>query len=300
MSINLIPYAKGLLSVFDRRDILDDADCTRDIIKNIAQPSYEAALPAFKSWKFKNRDLKDLIGTFDSNYRGHGNDNIVVSVSKAFEPALENLAEVRELIKKTFGSEVSGPTLGYMKTNMIKFVETASFVGKYSIKLLNYIYLCETGEHEDGDAIKEGMTKAEIEWLTANMYNFSLALRVVTGNPGQVKKQLLDVPDVEITEATADSIAETYGKARIDPLLMGFLPVMLNPFYHIRMPIATYQANRYKAAQQELALLELRKMNLEMSQDGKPDASVQKQIAGLVERCEKLNYELAKMEEAYA
>ena len=291
-----LSYTLSLLPSVQRNKVIEDIGVTRSIVNDSAMEAYTSALPFFKSWKFKSKDLKPLLDTFDRSVKGAGNDNMVVTIQKSFEPMLKNLEEMEDLVKRMFNQEESGAGISYLKSNILQFVECASFVARFSVKLLNYIYICETSQYEDGEAIAKSLKKAEIDWIEQNMYNFCLALRVVTGNPGQVKKQVMDVPDVLVTAETADSLAETLGDSRLDPLMMNFIPVKLNPIYHIRMFYENYLNDCYKAAKAERDMVNLRKMNLELLAGGKNDAAIQKEIKYLADRAEDLNYKIKKME----
>ena len=81
---------------------------------------------------------------------------------------------------------------------------------------------------------------------------------------------------------------------------MRFIPVWLNPIYHIGMRIAEWQAKRYKSAKEELSLLQLRKLNLERVSAGKPDAKIQSEIKYLEARIQGLNFDIDEMEKKYA
>jgi ABC-type phosphate transport system auxiliary subunit len=72
--------------------------------------------------------------------------------------------------------------------------------------------------------------------------------------------------------------------------------VWLNPVYHVGMLVAEWQAARYKAAQEELRTLQLRKLNLEKKLEGKSDAKIEQQISYMQKRVDDLEYKIVKME----
>ena len=163
------------------------------------------------------------------------------------------------------------------------------------------MYVCETAEYPDsGTALNDSLSPAEIEWLNANFLSFCTALNVVSGNPQQVKKQIDNIPDIIITSENATTLPSTMGEARLDPFQMNLITVRMNPIYHIRMFVAEYQADRYKAAKEEVKLLQLRKLNLEKLADGKPEAHIQKEITYMETRIQGLNFKIAKMEKENA
>lgn len=305
-------YIASLLPSFGKTTVMEDVRLTRTEIKEATLPVYEAAVPLLGKWKFKSKVLQAQIAIFDRMVKSSGNDNIVVTIHKAFKPILENLDAVEVLVSKTYNEDVAGLGLTYAKANLLQFVECVSFVSKYARKFLIYIYVCETACYLDIDvdkvssaelqdnAINESLSKAELSWLESNFVTFCTALNIASGNPAHIKKQLEDIPDIVITAENAGTLGSTVGEHKLDPLQMKLIPIWMNPIYHIGMFVAEWQAERYKAAKEEVRLVQLRKLNLEKLSEGKPDAHVQQQIAYMESRIQGLNYKLAKMERDHA
>lgn len=90
------------------------------------------------------------------------------------------------------------------------------------------------------------------------------------------------------------------GSAKVDPFQMDLIPIWLNPIYHIGMFVSEWQADRYKAAKEEVRLLQLRKLNLEKTIEKKPDAKIQHEIEYLSNRVQGMNFKIEKMEKDYA
>jgi hypothetical protein len=254
-------------------------------------------VPVFKTWKFKNPQLEAQMATFSRMVKSHGHDNAIVTISKGWKNILENLQDVEDLAKRAFNNEIAGGGLTYMKANVLQFVEALAFVSKFSRKFLNYAYVCETAEIDSNTSVAESLTPAELDWLAVNLLSFCQAFNIVAGNPVVVRKQMADIPDINITPENIDTVGEAVGHAKIDPFRMSLIPIWMNPVYHIGMAVAEYQASRFKAAKEELRLVELRKLNLEKLSAGTPDAQVQKEINYLESRIQGLNFKISKMEE---
>lgn len=289
-------YLASLLPSFAKDQVLEDIRLTRTELEDITLPAYEHALPLLKSYDYKSKALDADMAQFKRTVTASSGGFVTV-VNKALKTALENLDEVEAMVTKTYSEEIAGAGVTYLKANLLQLVETIGFVSKYARKYLVYIYVCETAEFEDGDTVvSESITKAEQEWLRANFLSFCTALNVVSTPRASFKKSIDDIPDIVVTNDNAHSLGATVGEHKIDPFQMRLIPVWLNPIYHIGMFVAEWQANRYKAAQEELKLLQLRKLNLERVSDGKPDARVQKEIKYMESRVQSLNYKIAKME----
>jgi hypothetical protein len=287
----------SLLPNFERETVLEDLRITRSEFKEVIEPAYEGAVQFLKGWDFKSDEVNDLFTSWKRIVKGAGNDNMYVTIHKGIDEIIKNLHEVEELIKKTFSEDIAGTGLTYMKGNLIQFVEYAGFVAKYARRFLMYTYIYETGKYEQGGtSVTESLTPAEKQWIEQNFVNFAMAFKAVSGNPGNVKKGLEEVPDIVATADNAHTLPHTVGEDKLDPLQMRFIPVWLNPIYHIRMRVAEWQTARYHASREELALLQLRLLNLKQTTDGKPDANVQKRIDVLEKRIGDLNYKITKME----
>lgn len=292
-------FLNSLLPSFKKDQVIEDCRITRDEIKQFSEPAYSEALGLFKSWKFKSPAIEAQMATFSRLVKPHG--NMVATIAAGWKPILENLDQVEELAKSTFGEYIAGSGLTYLKANLLQFIEAAAFVSKYARKLLIYVYICETAEFEgSGTSLNASLTPAEIEWLNVNFISFCTAFNVAAGNPVQIKKQLAEIPDILVTNENAETLTATMGATRVDPFQMRLIPLWMNPIYHVRMAVAEWQVSRYKAAQEELKLVQLRKLNLEKLHAGKPDASVQHQIEYLEQRISGLNFKIAQMEKANA
>jgi len=299
--MKLPAFISDLLPSFGKDRITEDIRITRTELKEFTEPPYAVAAVLLKGWKFKSEVLVDKFDIFKRQVKSAGGDNPIVTIHKSFKDILENLDCVEELIVKTYNDDVAGNGLTYLKANLLQFVEAVSFVSKYARKFLIYVYVCETAEYPDsGTALNDSLSPAEIEWLNANFLSFCTALNVVSGNPQQVKKQIDNIPDIIITSENATTLPSTMGEARLDPFQMNLITVRMNPIYHIRMFVAEYQADRYKAAKEEVKLLQLRKLNLEKLADGKPEAHIQKEITYMETRIQGLNFKIAKMEKENA
>jgi hypothetical protein len=293
-------FVAALLPSFTRDDVVEDIRITRMEIKESTMPAYHAAAEIFRAWKWKHEPLRKDLEQFARMNPGQPG-NLFVRLDKAFPAILENLDEVEVLIAKTFNQEIAGSGVTYLKANLLQFVEVAGFVSKYARKFLDYAYVVETGEHEDSvnTYLKDNVTQADLEWLSANFVSFCTAFKIASTPSATLRKAIDAIPDVVVSDDSASTLTATHGESKIDPLQLGFIPLWLNPIYHVRMFIAEWQASRYKASQEEMRLLQLRKLNLERLSQGKPDVALSRQIESLSGRIQTLNYKIMKMEKTY-
>jgi hypothetical protein len=290
-------YLTSLLPTFGKERIIEDCNVVRGEITEFTHPAYAIAAPDFKSYKFKSDRMKGINASLERQLKKSPHDNIVTAIEKGFKPMLANLDEVKKLVEATYGDDVGGAGITYLKANLLQFVELIGFVSKYARKLLIYIYAAETETYPDsGTVFTDSIVPAEIEWINANVVNFATAFNIVTIASADVKKSLSEVPDIVVKQESADAMNQTLGERKLDPFSMKLIPVWLNPIFHVRMFVAEWQTTRYHEAKAELQLLQLHKLHLEKLREGKPDAKLKQEIDYTENRINKLSYKLKEME----
>lgn len=297
-------FFKSLLPSFSKDTVLEDCRITKGEIKETVLPAYAEAVKLMKNWKFKSAEVESLGDQFSSLVK-KTRGNMVVTIEAKIPDVLTNLEEVEELIKANYNEEVAAGGVTYLKAQLLQFVEAASFFAKYSRSLLNFIYVHESAPFiketdEQYDAVQESLVPAEIAYIQNNFSSFCVVLNALSGAEGDIKKALGEVPDIVITEDNAQTLPHSVGQAKLDPLKFSFIPVFLNPIYHVRMAIAEWQVEQYKLAQRELQMLQMRKLNLEKLQQGQPNPALQLKLGETERAIHGLKAKLAKMEKDYA
>jgi hypothetical protein len=294
--MNIRDFLRNLLPSFGRERIIEDCRLTRAEIEETLKPMYGQAAIFLKTWSFKSEEMQDRIDTWKSLVKSNGG-NIIVTIDRGLPVIIANLNDVEELIKQSYGDEVVAAGLTYKKAQLLQFVSNVQFVSRYLVQFLNYVYICETAQHESaGTTIRDSLAPAEKQYIEDNFISFCTAFEVVTDTPADVKKKLSEVPDVIITEDNIDTLPTTVGKDKLDPLQMNLIGTW-SPLYGIGLIVAEWQASRYKQAKETLKLVQLRKLNLEQVAAGKPNPKVQKEIEYLEARAKDLQYKIKKMEE---
>ncbi len=304
--MKMIDFAASLFPGFAKNRVITDARNTHEELKEITAPAFEHAMKIFTRRKLISPALLRLQDGFDAQHP-RPSENMIVSIDKGMKEIIKNIKELEEVVQKTFNEEIAGAALSYRKANLLQLLEAYSFVSRYSRKLLNFAYVAETAAMEakaDGQTVDmeaarigEEVLPADVDWLKQNMGYFSQLFVVCSGlgRHKDVVKTIEDIPDVEIVGGNHETMASTMGMDKVDPFRMGFIPVWLNPFYHIGMAVTEWQVARYNAAEEELRMLQLRKLKLEKRLDGKSDAKVEQQLEYMRKRVNDLEYKLIKM-----
>lgn len=284
-------YVGSLLPSLAKDEILDDIKVTRKEISETTIEAYRSVLPVMSSWKFQSERVKVRVDAFGGAVK---KGNPLVTISQGLPAALQNLDQVEDLVKATFNEDAASSGLTFLKAQALQFVECIAFVSKFARKFVDYVMVLETAEL--GTEVGISLSPAEMEWIEKNFMSFCTAFEAATAPHANVKKALAEIPDIAITPQNVETLPATVGDKKLDPLSMRLIPVWLNPVYHIGMVVAEWQADRYKAAKEELRLIQLRKMNLELLSKGKADAKIQKEVEYLESRVQTLNYRIAQME----
>ena len=293
--MKVLNFLESLLPSIKKSRIEEEMRLCRAEITEHTAPAYKSAEELLGKWKFKSPDLQPHLEMFNRMVKTKG--NFVTTVEASWKDIIENLDYVEEQIAKTYNEEMASAGYTYLKANLLQMSSAYAFVSKFARKFLIYIYICETAMYEESNTIlSESLSPAEIEWIKANFISFCTAFNIVSGKPQQIQKEFANIPDIIITEDNVHTLGATIGAAKLDPFQMGLIPIWMNPIYHIGMFVAEWQADRYKAAKEEVKLIQLRKLNLEKLSEGKPDARIQKEIAYMETRIQGINYKIEKME----
>lgn len=307
--MELKDYLKSLIPNFEKDRIMEDIRLTTDELRNVTIPAYKQAEFFGKGWVFKSDRVLSRVEIFNSLINNPTNkkpgtlklnrNGIIATIYDGLLRAQVNLATAEEKIEKVFTDEIIGAGLTFYKANLVQFTEAVHFVSRFARRWLNYVYAAETSTFPEQPSVDEALIPADVEWIETNFKDFCNALVIVSYNSGDFDKLLEKVPDIIIDESNTENLKATLGESTIDPLQMGFIPVSLNPIYHIQMAVATWQTNRYHAAKNEIKCLSLRKANLEALSAGKPNPKVQKEIDYIEDRIQGLMRKNAEMERRY-
>ena len=297
--MKILAYISSLLPTFERERVLEDCRMTRAEIKSSTLPAYVGAEKLLRGYKLKSKNLIDKEAVFGRIY-SHSNAPLVTAVVKGLNQTHDNLDHLELQLKKTLSEEVSAAGITYLKANLVQLCEAAAFVSKYAIRFLDYIYVLETAEIPDsGTYIQKTFAPAEIAWIEDNFLSFCTALNAVATPTDQLARALATIPDIVVTKGNATTLPVTMGESKLDPFQMRLIGTPMAPIYHVAMFVAEWQANRYKASEEELKLCELRKLNLERLLENKPDARIQKVLEVTESRVHDLRVKLAKLELDY-
>lgn len=295
--MSFITYIKSFLPQFSKDRVAELARINQSEIDTLVIPSYKEAEAGLKTRDFKSKSIKDFSNTFKQNVGIASGDNIVTAIRKAMENVSKNNKYISDKTEETFESEVVIAGVTVLKANLIRLLELNSFLTRYSMRFLNYLYILETeAVNADPRYTKDSLSMGEIAWLEKSFLDFCFALRVCSKSDKEVTKLISTIPDVVLGEG-AEAVIQTLGESKVDPFntkpLSGFTN---SPIFHVRLIVAQYQANRYKEQKELKKILELRLLNLQNSQSGKPNAATEKEIDYIQSRVDRISEDLRQAE----
>ncbi len=300
----IFDYIKKLTHRFGKNQVQKSCLSLTDILRTHTIPAYTSAVELFKTHSFKAKEVIAFGKTFNK-FAGGSSNRFVETILDALTNSLAILDALYKKSEELYADQEATIGLTFEKISYLRLLGAISFTNDFSRKLLNYIFILETANADESFQLKGSLSPAEIEALEAGFVNFSIACDILNTPFGKIQDKLGELPDAIYSEAIEKTLQATLGPSKIDPL--GFrnftIPIAVsvkwvNPLYWVCVVIADLQVASYKAAKEELELIQLRKLNLEKIYDKKPDPRLQIQIEALESRVAALNYNIEKQEEA--
>lgn len=300
--MRFMDFFQSLLPRLKKDEVMEDLRVTESELVNAVMPVYEDGAKFFAKEKFKSEAAKDLSMVFYRNYslaKAGKAATLVNEIESRLKNVRSNIQLIVEANEALLEADMIKDGLTAKKTILIRCSEQLSFVTRYAIDLLNYIYVVETRELGKGDPDSTHLVPAIEQRLVANVANFARLLSIFGDETSELKKKFDDMPDVVVNTKTYHALSAVYSDSKLDPfttlMVQGFEG---NPIYHIRMMFAEWQANRYKCYKDKKKMLELRLLNLKVMQEKDGDPKLDREIQYVQGRIESYEYKMAKMEES--
>ena len=299
--MKLFEYISKLLFNTKKADVSEDLRITAVELDNIAMPSYRAANEHFKVNKLSSKEAKKIADQFYDSLRNLKGPK-QASLAGDIERRLAFVKDVAEYlgtqVDKLMESNSVREGLTAKKAILIRAAESVSFISRYSIDLLNYLYSVEAidNDRQADDTLR--LAPDTIAFVQRNISRFAALLSDYGIPLDDFKKIIGEVPDVFVNKDTVGAIVSGLDEKSVDPfngsLMSGFVG---NPIYHFRLVIAVWQDKRYKANKEKKAMLELRLLHLQMQQEKKNSPELEDQIAYNRARVDKIEREMRYVEE---
>ena len=294
-------FLNSLLPNFGKSRLLSDIDCIRKDLSETTLPPLKNIAQAFGMRKFKNEWVSNTDILFRRGVSFKYKGNFLNAINDAVGNMVTNVDTVESLVNDYYADEVVRDGMTLIRVNILQYLETMTFVLRYTRRLLVIVMTMEVEEFKaEVDKVDPDYTPAELAWITENMSGFITGLGIMAIDKVALDKQFKTIPDIAVNSATVDSTTAVIGTSKMDPFGFGFIGVKANPIYHIRIAMAEYQVEQYKLSKEQKQSLEFKLLRLKQLDDGKENAKLEKQIAYTQERIDKLTYSIKQMEDEYA
>jgi hypothetical protein len=302
--MNLLSFIHDIHGRFGKNEVAKSCELTLVQLNKYTLPAYQAAGDLFKATKLGHpenihyeREIKKLV-------KG-GSYNMFDSIVSSLQNAGNILTNIESKADEIFAQHESNLALSYKKATYLRLVAALTFGVEYARRFLNYVYVHEQNHLDSAYVPKEHLTPAEMKYITDNFLNFCTVLSCLNYKYEEINKKIMDLPDAQVTELTEQTYPATIGAVRIDPLnfnnfiLPGDISARANPFYLIGTVIASFQVAQYTTAENELELLQMRRLNLEKLRDKSPSPALERELEKLEERVDNLRYERDRLAVRY-
>lgn len=296
--VKISSYISSLRETFTKTDLVEDCRLIKATLAEV-RASYKASLDTIGKTNFKSKTAKDYDATYRKNVKGvRGNTNIIAGVYNSLNLLTDKLTVIENNVNTSNKADYVREAINAMDLNIVRFLELSRFTVEYSNSLLLALLRCESNVLNERDEL-EDFTKAEVMYIANNSANYWEALSKFTKSAKELDHTFKSIPDLVLNEDNADSMVSIAGSNKIDPLEMGFMPVSWNPFYHIGMAVAEYQASKFDKIVEQRKMIEFKLLQLQKARQGNTDALLERKIEVTQQRLDKINFELNKRIEEY-
>lgn len=286
-----------MLPTFEKGRLIEELGVVKNELKDLTLPPLREASEFYRNSKFKGKQTQN----YDKNFlkiakieRASG--NYIVVAHTVLSQMDDKLDVLGKLIDRAFAKDVGSQSISFLRANILQYLEVASFASRYARRLL--LWTLSEEQSEDGPfRVPKAMSRAEERWIWDNRDNFAYCLSILSIETRRMESSFQAIPDMVVAPDDVGTVEATVGATKTDPFHFGIIPVRLNPIYYIRMSIAEWQVNRYKAAVEEKRALEYRLLALK--DGGTKDAKLEQEITYTEGRLQKLNKKIAEMEEGF-
>jgi hypothetical protein len=298
--MNLLGFIQSLIPHISKNDVLEDIRITRQELESTTIPATSQAAEHFKITKIKSQNAKDLVNIFYRNYdlaKQSSSVNIAAEIAEKLQVVLNNLKFVEKEFENSASSDIIAEGVTVKKAVMLRTVDQTTFISRFTMDFLTVLYRDEALEINPEVEENISVPKIVIDRVEKYIALYANLLSIYGDKSFDFEKRFASIPDVIMSERTQEAIVATYGESKLDPYgapaVQGFLG---NPIYHIRLLVAEWQANRYKAMKDKKKMLEMRLMHLQLLQENKNDAKLEQEISYIQSRVDKIEYSMAKAE----
>lgn len=296
--MGILDFIKKLLPRVNRSDIADDLRTTEKEMTKIVMPSYQQAADAFRTIKLQSVEVESLQAVFSANFKANRHSsakNFIIDINIRLKNLLENMTYVSTLLDTVVDKDIITSGLTTRSAFVLRSASNMSFLSRYMLSLLNYIYTVEAISRDVEVEPSIEISKAEVKYVENKFHAFVKLFAQYSAEPEEFKKLYEAIPDLIANERTNKMLAAMLESKEADPLAStGYSGFVGSPIYTVRLAFAQWQNSRYESAKAKKQQLEFRLLYLENQAKNRKDPALMNEIQRLQDRIEKLDYQLAE------
>jgi hypothetical protein len=294
--MQILNFIKKLLPRIERSTISEDLRTTEKELSKVAIPSWASASEHFRIAKPKSNELQRFQLLFYQHFdlrRAVKSFSFVEDIARRLNNLLVNVTFLQSILEDEMEKDLITQGMTMRHAYILRSASNMSMVSRYLLSLLNYLYMVEAREREEVPNENLSIAKAEIAYVEKHFATFAQLFSQYAQDPETFRVTLENMPTALVSEKTRGVLQAMLAASSKDPLEeVGMAGFVGNPIYSVRLMIAQWQNERYESAKSKLKQLELRLAYLEMQEKGKNDPIVEREIAILQDRIEKLDYKI--------
>lgn len=287
-----------LAPTLEARQIREEIANTRKILETETLAPYRTTVEAklfvgprpFKSSQVVK--INSLIARTLPNYK---NNNFVETVTLVLSNISAGYDQFERFAEHTIkGTVIDKLGMSYRKGTILQLLGLMDFVCYYSRSVLLYTFGKEVKNFKSQSGMPEPFSASEIKYLEKHAENYARCLQIFSQPMAKIMATVETVPDIVYDPSKEAAVLAQVGN-RLDPLRMGYVPVVSDVIMFFGLRFAEKRALRYLKAEADKKALELRISQYRAAVLNQPDAVTDKMILAAEDELKQLDYDLKEM-----
>lgn len=305
--MGMFQYVTNLTASTKSKAIKENLELANERISNNLIPGADMLLQTLKpKYEWKNKDIKATLAEIAQAVRGHDSLKLPRDAvgMEAIRAVMSNLQSTIPYViaeaNKTFDDSIFKAGLTFTKATLLQYAESVDFFVSYTAALLNWVTALEYNTL-DGRDKNRGIPPSDLEFLLANINNYTEVLKILAFNRDELKRGLKSLPQMRIAD-TAEAEAEQLLLVGNNANPFGFatLPWPLSMWYHYRLRRVEAQAQEYEKAIATEKAVNYRILLIKQRIDsGRGDAALEKELELQDARVKEISFEIKQMEKKW-
>lgn len=287
-----------LAPTLEARQIHEEIANTRKIIDTETLAPYRSVVEAklfVGPRPFKTPQVIKINSLIAKSLPTYKNQNFVEIIAMVLSNISSGYDQFERISDHTIkGTVVDKLGLSYRKGTVLQLLGLMDFISNYSRMLLLYTFGKEVKHFKSQAGMPEPFSASEVKYLEKHAENYARCLQIFSQPMVKIMATIETVPDIVYDPSKEAAVLAQVGN-KLDPLRMGYVPVISDVIMFFGLRYAEKRALRYLKAEADKKALELRIAQYRAAVLNQPDAVTDKMILAAEDDLKQLNYELKEM-----